>query len=50
MTIEFVPLSGTQFVMLSDVSTLDEEPVEFERHADGSVVLVLFGRPLAVKR
>jgi CubicO group peptidase (beta-lactamase class C family) len=50
VTIEFVPLSGTQFVMLSDVSTLDEEPVEFERHADGSVVLVLFGRPLAVKR
>ena len=50
LTMEFVPLSDTQFVMLSDVSTLDEEAVEFERQADGSVVLVLFGHPLAIKK
>jgi hypothetical protein len=36
--------------MLSDVSTLDEVSVEFERHADASVVLVLFGHPLAIKK
>ncbi len=50
LTMEFVPVSDTQFVMLSDVSTLDEVLVEFERHADASVVLVLFGHPLAIKR
>ncbi len=49
LTLEFVPLSDSQFVMLSDVSTLDEVAVEFERHADASVVLLLLGRPLAIK-
>jgi len=50
LTLEFVPLSDSQFVMLSDVSTLDEVLVEFERRADASIVLVLLGRPLAIKR
>ena len=50
LTMEFVAISDTQFVLLSDVSTLDEASVEFERHADASVVLVLFGHPLAIKR
>ena len=47
---EFVPVSDTRFVMLSDVSTLDEVSVEFERQADASVVLMLFGHPLAIKK
>jgi len=50
LTMEFIPVSDTQFVMLSDVSTLDEVSVEFERRADASVVLVLFGHPLAIKK
>ena len=45
MPIEFVPLSDTRFVMLSEVSTLDEESVEFQRKADGSVVLLFHGQP-----
>jgi hypothetical protein len=32
------------------VSTLDEVSVEFERQADASLVLVLFGRPLEIKK
>ena len=47
LTIEFIPRQRHQFVMLSDVSTLDEEPVEFERRPDGSVVFVFFGHPFA---
>jgi hypothetical protein len=50
MTMEFVPLSSTEFVMLSDVSTLDEQTVQFDRRGDGSVVLLFFGQPFAVKR
>lgn len=50
LTMEFVPVSDTQFVMLSDVSTLDEVSVEFESQADAGVVLVLFGHPLAIKK
>jgi hypothetical protein len=47
--LEFVPLSDTQFVMLSDVSTLDEKSVEFQCQPNGSVVLLLFGALLAIK-
>lgn len=50
LTMEFVPMSDTQFIMLSDVSTLDEVVVDFERQPDASVVLVLFGHPLAIKK
>jgi CubicO group peptidase (beta-lactamase class C family) len=50
VTLEFVPHSGTQFVILADVSTMDEQTVEFERLADGSVQLVFFGRPFAIKK
>jgi hypothetical protein len=49
MTIEFIAVSGTRFVMLSDVSTLDEVSVDFERQPDASLVLMLFGHPLAIK-
>jgi CubicO group peptidase (beta-lactamase class C family) len=49
-TIEFVPLSDTQFVMLSGLGALDEVPAEFQRQADGSVILMFQGQPFAVKR
>jgi hypothetical protein len=50
VTIEFVPQSDTQFVMLSEASALDEEPVEFQRQADGTVVLLFHGRPFGLKK
>ena len=49
--LEFVPLSDTTFVTLSgEFSALDEVAAEFQRQADGSVVLQFMGRPFAVKR
>jgi hypothetical protein len=50
ITIEFVPLSDTTFVMLSDIGALDEEPAEFRRQADGSVVFLFHGQPFGVKK
>ena len=50
ITIEFVPLSDTTFVMLSDIGALDEEPAEFRREADGSVVFLFHGQPFGVKQ
>jgi CubicO group peptidase (beta-lactamase class C family) len=49
-TIEFVPLSDTQFVMLSGLGALDEAPAEFQRQPDGSVVLLFHGQPFALKK
>jgi CubicO group peptidase (beta-lactamase class C family) len=50
ITIEFVPLSDTTFVMLSDIGALDEEPAEFRRQADGSTLFLLHGQPFGVKK
>jgi hypothetical protein len=50
ITIEFVPLSDTTFVMLSDIGALDEETAEFRRQADGSVVFLFHGQPFGVKK
>jgi hypothetical protein len=49
-TIEFVPLSDTEFVMLSELGALDEVPAEFQREADGSVVFLFHGQPFGVKK
>jgi len=50
-SVEFVPQSDTTFIMLSsEFSALDEVSAEFQRQADGSVVLQFMGRPFAVKR
>ena len=50
-SLEFVPQSDTTFIMLSgEFSALDEVVAEFQRQADGSVVLQFMGRPFAVKR
>jgi hypothetical protein len=50
VSIEFVALSDTMFIMLSDHPGLDEVLAEFQRHADGSIVFQVQGRPFAVKR
>ena len=44
------PLSDTNFVMLSTIGALDEQPAEFQRQADGSMVILFHGQPLGVKR
>ena len=44
------PLSDTTFVMLSTIGALDEQPAEFQRQADGSVVILFHGQTLGVKR
>jgi hypothetical protein len=49
VTNEFVPLSDTRFVMPSEVRTLGEESAEFQRQADGSVVLLFRGQPPGLK-
>ena len=43
--IEFVPLSD-----LPDLGALDEQPAEFTRQADGSIVFLFHGQPLGVKK
>jgi hypothetical protein len=48
--LEFIQQSDTTFIMLSNLSALDEVPAEFQRQADGSVVLQFTGRPFAVKK
>jgi hypothetical protein len=50
ITIEFVPLGDTTFVMLSNFPALDEESAEFRRQADGSVVFLFHGQPFGVKK
>ena len=50
ITIEFVPLSDTTFVMLSDIGALDEELAEFRRQADGSTLFLFHGQPFGVKK
>jgi len=50
ISIEFVPLSDTTFVMLSNFGALDEESAEFEPQADGSVVFIFHGQPFGVKK
>lgn len=47
--IEFVPLSDTQFIMLSDLSALDEASAEFQRQPDGSFVLPFLLEVLEVR-
>jgi CubicO group peptidase (beta-lactamase class C family) len=50
-SLEFLPQSDTTFIMLSgEFSALDEVAAEFQRQADGSVVLQFMDRPFAVKR
>jgi CubicO group peptidase (beta-lactamase class C family) len=49
-SIEFVALSDTTFVMLSNVGALDEQPAEFQRQADGSLVILFHGQAIGVKR
>jgi hypothetical protein len=36
--------------MLSTIGTLDEQPAEFQRQADASVVILFHGQPLGLKR
>jgi CubicO group peptidase (beta-lactamase class C family) len=48
--LEFVPLSDTTFVLLSDFSSIDEMPAAFAVLADGTVALELAGTRFAVKR
>jgi hypothetical protein len=50
VSIEFVAQSDTTFIMLSDHPALDEVLAEFQRQADGSIVIQFQGRPFAVKR
>jgi CubicO group peptidase (beta-lactamase class C family) len=50
INIEFVPLSDTRFIMLSDLSALDEVLAEFQRQPDGSFVLPLLGEALVLSR
>jgi CubicO group peptidase (beta-lactamase class C family) len=50
VNLEFIQLSDTTFIMLSNLSALDEVPAEFQRQADGSVVLQFTGHPFAVRK
>ena len=50
VNLEFIQLSDTTFIMLSNLSALDEVPAEFQRQPDGSVVLQFMGRPFAVRK
>jgi len=50
VNLEFVAQSDTTFIMLSDLSGLDQVLADLQRQADGSVVLQFLGRPFAVKR
>jgi CubicO group peptidase (beta-lactamase class C family) len=50
VTIEFVPQSDTEFIMLSDIGALDEQPAEFRRQPDGTVMFLFHGQPFGVKK
>jgi CubicO group peptidase (beta-lactamase class C family) len=49
VSIEFVPQSDTTFIMLA-IAAIDEAPVEFVKHADGSLILAFQGQPLGIKK
>jgi CubicO group peptidase (beta-lactamase class C family) len=49
ITIEFVPLSDTTFVMLSDIGALDEQTAEFRRQPDGSIAFLIHDQPFGMK-
>jgi CubicO group peptidase (beta-lactamase class C family) len=50
LELEFVALSPTEFVLLIDLSQLDEAPAAFRPRPDGAVELYLRGQLLATKR
>jgi CubicO group peptidase (beta-lactamase class C family) len=50
VNLEFIQLSDTTFIMLSNLSALDEVPAEFQRQPNGSVALQLLSRPFAVRK
>jgi CubicO group peptidase (beta-lactamase class C family) len=47
---ELVPTSATEFVLLGDNTTLDEQTVAFEPGPDGRPVLVLDGEPFGARQ
>ena len=50
LEMEFVALSPTEFVLLTDLAAVDEAPVAFRPRPDGGVDLLLGGQLLATKR
>jgi CubicO group peptidase (beta-lactamase class C family) len=50
LELEFVALSATEFVLLTDLSALDEAPAAFRPRPDGAVDLYLGGQLLGTKR
>jgi CubicO group peptidase (beta-lactamase class C family) len=49
-TFELEPISDSQFVLHTEISSFDETVVEFRREADGTVTLYAKGQRLGVKR
>jgi hypothetical protein len=49
-TFELEPISDSQFVLHTEISSFDETVVEFRREADGTVTLYAKGQQLGVKR
>ncbi len=49
-SVEFVAQSDTTFLMLSNVGALDEQPVEFQRQPDGSVMMLFHGQTIGIKK
>jgi CubicO group peptidase (beta-lactamase class C family) len=49
-SIEFVAQSDTTFVMLSNIGALDEQPVEFQRQPNGSVMMLFHGQTIGIKK
>jgi CubicO group peptidase (beta-lactamase class C family) len=47
---DLVPLSDTTFVLLGDETASDEVPAEFRRDSNGSVVFLIKGQPLGIKK
>ena len=45
-----MPQSDTEFIMLSDIGALDEQPAEFRRQPDGTVMFLFHGQPFGVKK